>query len=118
MKKIHNIVFAIATVVFMLVSFAGCDNDQTPPLSIVPVHEEEGWENGEKYNGMRIALVNRSATETLVLRTDFKDKSYRVIIIPPGDSETGPCLHKGEIFTITADGYSKPIEGMAPLSFD
>ena len=120
MKK-HSIVFAIATVVLMFVGFAGCDKKNTPPLSIIfseetAVNIDMAALEAVKYESVTIKLINRSGTETLVLRTDLENHS--TIIIPPGDEHHVNDLPKGKKFTITVDGYSREIKGTTPTHFD
>ena len=109
MKKTLSFVFAIAAFVLMFIGFTGCGKT-TPPLSTIYSEKSKSSYSSEKV--IEIRLVNRSGTETLVLRTDYA--GGRTFILPPGESAYFTNRPKGESFKITADGYSMAIRGKTP----
>ena len=99
----------------MVTGLAGCGgDDNTPPVSIISFPKYTS--NTRTYTVARegtlhVKLLNRSGTETLVLRGDVAGEA---IVIPPGEYFYIKDCKKGESFRLKADGYSGSIKVKVP----
>ncbi len=118
-KRKWQSVFALAFVMAVIIAVGcGCDSGGVvPPATIT--FRESFWDSTRV-----MQVTNRSGSETLVMVLDVYDKNNQhgqhVFKVKPGVTyeigrlEMGWCFHRGESFSLKADGYIVPIADKVP----